>query len=225
MMKLYMHPGACSLSPHIVCRELRLEIETVMVDRATHRTSDGEDYLTINGTGYVPALMLDDGVVLTEGPAIVQFLADSVPDGRKLLSEPGSLARSRTQSRLNFITAELHKPMAMLFSAAYAPSHEAIRALVSNRLDWLNGQIGGPYLDGENFSVADAYLFACLNWSPWIGIDLARWMELSAFFSHVAARPAVREALRAESLHPQPGSIFFAPAADPAHRATAAVRP
>lgn len=224
-MKLYMHPGACSLSPHIVCRELGLEIETVMVDRANHRTSDGDDYLTINGTGYVPALMLDDGVVLTEGPAIVQFLADSVPDGRKLLPEPGSLARSRVQSRLNFITAELHKPMAMLFSAAYAPSHEAIRALVSNRLDWLNGQIGEPYLDGEGFSVADAYLFACLNWSPWIGIDLDRWPGLSIFFYHVAERPAVRETLRAEGLHPQPGSIFFAPTGDPAHRATAAVRP
>ncbi|CDZ55871.1 Glutathionine S-transferase [Neorhizobium galegae bv. orientalis] len=224
MMKLYMHPGACSLSPHIVCRELGLEIETIMVDRANHRTSDGDDYLAINGTGYVPALMLDDGAVLTEGPAIVQFLADSVPGGRKLLPESGSLARSRMQSRLNFITAELHKPMAMLFSAAYAPSHEAIRALVSNRLDWLNGRIGEPYLDGTGFSVADAYLFVCLNWSPWIGIDLGRWPKLSAFFSYVAERPAVREALRAEGLHEQPGSIFFAPAADQTHRA-AAVRP
>lgn len=224
-MKLYMHPGACSLSPHIVCMELGIEIELVPVDRAKHRTPDGKDYLAINGTGYVPALMLDDGAVLTEGPAIVQFLADGAPQGRRVLPEAGSFARNRIQSWLNFITSELHKPMAMLFNAAYAPAHESIHELVSKRLDWLSGRIGGPYLEGESFSVADAYLFVCLNWSPWIGIDLRRWPQLEAFFSSVSCRPAVREALLAEGLHPSSGNIFFAPKPGETSTTVPGVRP
>ncbi|WP_117193191.1 glutathione S-transferase N-terminal domain-containing protein [Rhizobium terrae] len=224
-MKLYMHPGACSLSPHIVCRELGLEVETVPVERGTYRLPDGGDYLGINGTGYVPALMLDDGAVLTEGPAIVQFLAASVASGRNLLPAVGSLERSRVQSWLNFITSELHKPMVMLFNAAYAPAHDPIRGLVSRRLDWLNGRIGGPYLEGEGFSVADAYLFVCLNWSPWIGIDLKTWPRLEAFFRAAAGRPAVQAALQAEGLHASPENIFFAPRAGEDHRAAAGVRP
>ena len=211
-MKLYMHAAACSLSPHIICRELGLDIELVQVDRQTHRTSNGEDYLAINGNGYVPALMLDDGKVLTEGPAIVQFLADSVPEGAALLPEVGNIRRNEVQSYLNFITAELHKPMVLLFNPIYSSVHEEIRALISKRLAWLNGRFAGPYLTGDAFTVADAYLFVCLNWSPWTNIDLKQWPALHGFMARVAARPKVREALQAEDLEAfDADGVYFAP--------------
>lgn len=213
-MKLYMHAAACSLSPHIVCRELDIDIELITVDRTTHRTSEGDDYFAINGNGYVPALVLDDGKVLTEGPVIVQFLADSAPNGRRMLPEVGSFARNQVQSLLNFITSELHKPMAMLFNADYATAHEAMRAVVHKRLDWINGRLAGPYLTGEDFTVADAYLFVCLNWSPWIKVDLDRFPALPAFMKRVAARPAVLTALSEEGLMAfDAGGNFFAPIA------------
>lgn len=211
-MKLYMHAAACSLSPHIVCRELGLDIELVQVDRQSHRTSKGEDYLAINGNGYVPALMLDDGKVLTEGPAIVQFLADSVPNGATLLPAVGDLRRNEVQSYLNFITAELHKPMVLLFNPIYSSVHGEIRALISKRLAWLNSRLTGPYLTGDAFTVADAYLFVCLNWSPWTDIDLKQWPALHGFMARVAARPKVRQALQAEDLEAfDAGGVYFAP--------------
>ncbi|EJZ20641.1 glutathione transferase GstA [Rhizobium sp. Pop5] len=213
-MKLYMHAAACSLSPHIICRELGLDIELIQVDRQTHRTSKGEDYLAINGNGYVPALMLDDGKVLTEGPAIVQFLADSVPHGGAMLPAVGDLRRNEIQSYLNFITAELHKPMVLLFNPIYAAVHEEIRTLISKRLAWLNGRLAGPYLTGDAFTVADAYLFVCLNWSPWTDIDLKQWPALHGFMARVAARPKVREALQAEDLQAfDADGVYFAPQA------------
>jgi glutathione S-transferase len=225
-MKLYMHAAACSLSPHIVCRELGLDIELVAVDRKTQRTSNGEDYRTINGNGYVPALMLDDGKVLTEGPSIVQFLADSSPASADLLPPPGTFERSEIQSYLNFITSELHKPMALLFNADYAAAHAGIRATIAKRLDWLNGRIAGPYLTGDAFTVADAYLFACLNWSPWIAIDLNTWPCLRAFVDAVAERPSVRAALEAEELEAfADGGTFFAPRAYLAGQSQAGVKP
>lgn len=219
-MKLYMHPGACSLSPHIVCRELGLPVELVAGDRTTHRTEDGEDYLRVNGNGYVPALVLEDGRALTEGPAIVQHLADLRPEAG-LLPPPGSVERSRVQSWLNFITAELHKPMVMLMLPAYAPARAAVAALVDKRLDWLAGQIAGSYLMGDRFTVADAYLFVCLNWSPRNGVDLARRPALEAFHRRVAGRPAVRAALAAEGLV-QRDDGFFGPR--PAEAAVAAAQ-
>ncbi|OBY07086.1 glutathione S-transferase [Rhizobium leguminosarum bv. trifolii] len=211
-MKLYMHAAACSLSPHIICRELGLDIELVQVDRQTHRTSDGEDYLAINGNGYVPALMLDDGKVLTEGPAIVQFLADSVPEGAAMLPDVGDIRRNEVQSYLNFIPAELHKPMVLLFNPIYSSVHGEVRALISKRLTWLNGRLAGPYLTGDAFTVADAYLFVCLNWSPWTDIDLKQWPDLHGFMARVAARPKVREALQAEDLEAfDADGVYFAP--------------
>jgi glutathione S-transferase len=156
--------------------------------------------------------MLDDGKVLTEGPAIAQFLADSTPDGARMLPPQGTFARNEIQSYLNFITSELHKPMAMLFSAALAGAHDGIRATVEKRLDWLSGRMAGPYLTGEDFTIADAYLFVCLNWVPWIDIDLDRWPTLQAFRQAVAARPSVQAALEAEELYPfEAGGTFFAP--------------
>ena len=220
-MKLYMHPAACSLSPHIVMRELGLPVELVAVDRKTHRTADARDYLTINGNGYVPVLGLEDGSTIMEGPAIVQFLADQRPEAG-LLPPAGSAERRRVQVWLNFITSELHKPMAMLFSPAYAPAATALRTHVSKRLDWLVTQLAGSFLAGERFTVADAYLFVCLNWSPWLSIDLVRWPALVAFMRRVAQRPKVQEALAAEDLVPRDCTgIFFAPRA----MAAAEVRP
>lgn len=225
-MKLYMHAAACSMSPHIISRELGLDIELVAVDRQTHRTSSGEDYLAINGNGYVPALMLDDGRVLTEGPVIAQFLADSTSEGARMLPPVGTFARSEVQSYLNFITSELHKPMAMLFNAALAGAHDGIRATIEKRLDWLTGRMTGPYLTGEAFTVADAYLFVCLNWAPWIKIELERWPALRAFMQAVAARPSVRDALEAEELGAfEAGGTFFAPQSYLAGRTSAGVKP
>jgi glutathione S-transferase len=211
-MKLYMHPAACSLSPHIVMRELGLPVELVPVDRKTLRTPAGEDFLAINGNGYVPVLGLEDGSTLMEGPAIVQFLADQRPEAG-LLPPPG-IERLRVQTWLNFVASELHKPMAMLFNPAYAPAAAALQAHVGKRLDWLATQLAGGFLAGERFTVADAYLFVCLNWSPWIGIDLARWPALGDFMRRVAGRPKVQEALAAEDLVPRDRTgIFFAPRA------------
>ena len=170
--------------------------------------------------------MLDDGTVLTEGPAIVQFLADGAPDGERLLPAAGSLARNQVQSWLNFITAELHKPMAMLLNPAYAGAHDGIRALVSKRLAWLDGRIAGPYLTGDAFTVADAYLFVCLNWSPWIAIDLRQWPAVHNLVARVGARPKVQDALQAEELAAfEANGTFFAPRSYLAGRAGAGARP
>ena len=226
-MKLYMHAGACSLSPHIVCREIELPIELIGVDRGTHRTSAGEDFTRISGNGYVPVLVLDDGEALTEGPAIVQYLADLNPDGA-LLPPHGTLARTRVQSWLNFVSTELHKPMAMLMQPAYAPAKQALLELVSKRLGWLSKHMIKPHLTGEPFTVADAYLFVCLNWSPWNGVELATWPALEDFMRRVGRRPKVKEALAAEGLGPYGDrGIFFAPTAQASASANApqGVRP
>jgi glutathione S-transferase len=212
-MKLYMHPGACSLSPHIVLRELGLPIDLIHVDRTTHRTDGGTDFHQINGNGYVPALELEDGTVLTEGPAIVQYLAGLRPDAA-LLPKPGTIARTRVQSCLNFITSELHKPMVFLLSPRYAAAREPVFELVEKRLGWLAAQLRGPYLMGETFTVADAYLFVMLNWSPWMGIDLGKWPTLLAYFERIGARPRVQDALAVEGLSPfEEEYTFYAPPA------------
>lgn len=208
-MKLYMHTAACSLAPHIVCRELGLDIELVPVDRTTHRTADGRDYLTINGNGYVPLLELDDGTRITEGPAIVQYLADLKPEAG-LAPPAGTMERVRLQSWLNFITAELHKPMAMQMYPEYAASREALRAHATKRFNWLSAELTGPYLLGERYSVADAYLFVCLNWTQFLKIDLSPWPNLTDLMRRVAARPAAQDALAAEGLVPSDsGGAYF----------------
>jgi glutathione S-transferase len=212
-MKLYMHAGACSLAPHIVCRELGLPVALVAVDRKTHKTPDGQDYLQINGNGYVPALQLDDGQVMIEGPAILQYLGGLKPE-ENLVPAAGTAERLALQSLLNFITAELHKPMAMMFYPDYAPVREVLKGHVAKRLDWIAPRLAGPFLTGETFTVADSYLFVCLNWLPFLGMDLTRWPALSAFMGEVGKRPKVREALAAEGLVPwRDEGIFFAPEA------------
>lgn len=201
-MKLYMHTAACSLSPHIVCRELGLDIELIAVERGTHRTADGRDFMDINGNGYVPLLELADGTRLMEGPAIVQYLADLKPEAG-LAPPAGTLERVHLQTWLNFVSTELHKPLAMQFHPAYAAAREGLAAHVTQRLTWLARELTGAYLMGAGFSVADAYLFVCLNWTQFLKFDLSPWPNLTDFMRRVVARPAVQQALAAEGLVPR----------------------
>ncbi len=200
-MKLYYAAGACSLSPHIVLNELDLPYDLIRVDLATHQTADGLDYTAINAKGYVPALQLDDGQLLTEGPAIVQYLADRKP-AADLLPPAGTLERARVQEWLTFIGTELHKNFSPLFSqTASADWKAAALANVERRLAYVDQALSGrDYLTGNSFCVADAYLFTVVNWTRFVKIDLARWPVLAAFQQRVMARPAVQAALREEGL-------------------------
>jgi glutathione S-transferase len=200
-MKLYYSPGACSLSPHIVMREAGIPVQLVKVDLQTKKTEDGADFRTINSKGYVPALELPDGQRLTEGPAIVQYLADQAPT-RGLLPAGGTVERYRVQEWLNFISTELHKQFSPLFDPASEPTLKARQAeRLGTRFDWLTKQLGSrDYLMGNAFTVADAYLFTVLSWTGHVGIDLAKWPVLAAYSARVAGRPQVREALKAEGL-------------------------
>jgi glutathione S-transferase len=200
-MKLYYSPGACSLSPHIVLEEAGLPYEPVLASTKTHKLQDGTDYYTINPKGYVPLLELDDGQRLTEGPAIVQYLADLVP-GKNLAPANGTMARYRLQEWLNFITSELHKGIGGMFNPAMPEEGKAVmRARATDRLKWVDNQLAGKaYVMGDTFSVADAYLFTVARWSMRVGIDIAGLPELRAYLVRVAARPAVQAAMKAEGL-------------------------
>ena len=200
-MKLYYSPGACSLSPHIVAREAGLDIELVKADTKTKKMSDGGDYWQVNPKGYVPALELDDGQLLTEGPAIVQYLADRNP-ASALAPAAGTMERYRLQEWLNFITSEIHKSYSPLFNpAASADWKAAAKANLEKRFAFVADKLAGrSYLLGEQFTVADAYLFTVANWGQWVGIDIGQWPALKAHHARVAARPKVQEALKAEGL-------------------------
>ena len=199
-MKLYYAPGTCSLSPHIVAREARLPLTLVRVDSRNKTTESGEDYRAINPKGYVPLLELDNGVRLSEGPAIVQYLADLAP-ASKLAPANGTLERYQLQEWLNFITSEVHKQFSPLFDATMPDeAKEKFRNRLATRFDWIAGQLKGrDYLMGS-FTVADAYLFVVLGWTKFTGPDLARWPVLQEYVARVAARPHVQEALKAEGL-------------------------
>jgi glutathione S-transferase len=200
-MQLYYSPGACSLASHITLREAGLPVELKKTDTKTKKLEDGSDYYAVNSKGAVPALRLDDGQVLTEGPAILQYLADQKPES-KLAPRAGTLERYRLLEWLNFITSEVHKGFSPLFNPAADPKvKEYAQQNVEKRFDWLNKQLTGKqYLTGEQFTIADAYLFVVANWSNFVGIDLGRWPALKAFQDRVAARPKVQEALDAEGL-------------------------
>jgi len=200
-MKLYYSPGACSLSPHIVLRESGLKFEPVQASTKTHKLQDGTDFYTINPKGYVPVLELDNGERLTEGPAIVQYIADQVPD-RKLAPANGTFDRARLQEWLNFTTSEIHKTYSPLFNPAVPEEYKAMaKAKLVDRYRWVDEQLEGKsFLLGDSFSVADAYLFTVTNWAKHVGIDLSGFKNLSAFMGRVAARPAVQEAMKAEGL-------------------------
>lgn len=200
-MKLYYKAGACSLSPHIALREAGIEFEMEAVDLPTKRTASGADFTQINAKGYIPALVLDNGKVLTEGAAIVQYIADLKPESG-LAPANGSEARYELQSLLSYISSELHKPMGSLFNPAQSQDWKATaQALLSKRLDWLVGELGErEYLLGDRFSVADGYLFTVLGWAGLVGFSLDPWPSLQAYRARIGARPKVVEALKAEGL-------------------------
>jgi glutathione S-transferase len=200
-MKLYFAPGACSLSPHIVLEEAGLAAETEQVNNQEKKTKSGKDYWTINPKGQVPALQLDSGEMLTEGPVIVQYLADQKP-GSGLVPPAGSIERYRVQEWLNFITSELHKSFGPIFRPTTPDAYKTIsKENLGKRFDWIDKQLAGrQYLMGDKFTVADAYLFTVLRWTARIEIDLGKWPNLKAYADRVAARPKVQAAMKAEGL-------------------------
>ena len=199
-MKLYYSPGACSLSPHITLRESGLPFDLVLASTKTHRLADGTDYYAVNPKGYVPLLELDDGERLSEGPAIVQYVADLVPD-KRLAPAAGSFERYRAQEWLNFIGTELHKGFGPLFKPDTPEAYKPIaRDKLQQRLVWVDGQLAGrSYLMGEDYGVADGYLYVITRWARAMGFDLTPLANLSAFAARMEARPAVQAALQAEA--------------------------
>jgi glutathione S-transferase len=199
-LKLYMLPGACSLSPHILLRELGLPFELDRVDPKTGKTASGETYKDVNPLGYVPALRLDDGQVLTECVAIAEYLADRKPESN-LAPAPGTMDRYRLIEQLNFIATELHKGFSPLFNPSLPePVRNATIDRLVGRLAHVDARLANrPYLLGETFTVADAYLFTILTWLPHVKLDIARFPALVRYAERVRARPAVTEALRVEN--------------------------
>ena len=200
-MKLYYSPGACSLSPHIALREAGLPVTLAKVDLKAKTVEGGENFLDVNPKGYVPALRLDDGQVLTEGPAIVQYIADLQP-GSGLAPAAGTTERYRLQEWLNFVSTEVHKPMGSMFNPAQTKEwKEAVQAGLAKRLDWLESELSGrDYLMGKAFTVVDGYLFTVLGWGKYVGFDLGKWPAVGRYLGRIAGRPAVAEALKAEGL-------------------------
>ncbi|GAA2878736.1 glutathione S-transferase [Aminobacter niigataensis] len=204
-MKLYYATGTCSLSPHIVAFEagISLDIERVDIFKKPHVTSTGHDFTKVNPNGYVPVLELDDGSLLTEGAAIVQYLADLRPEA-KLAPAAGTRERYELQSWLNFVASELHKMYSpWLFHPEYgAQAQEVARGKIAERLASVESHLAGtgPYLMGETFTAADAYLFTIVGWSDFAKVDLSAFPRLRAFMDRVGARPMVREAMRAEGM-------------------------
>ncbi|MGH8209452.1 MAG: glutathione transferase GstA [Steroidobacteraceae bacterium] len=200
-MELFYAPGACSLSPHIVLREAGLPFKLCKVDLGSKTIEGGGSYLEVNPKGYVAALRTNQGRVLTEGPAIVQYLADQNQDAQ-LAPKAGTWERYQLQEWLNFITSELHKTFSPLFNKSASQDwKDAATANLKKRFDWLTTQLKDKsYLTGEHFTVADAYLFTMLHWTGFVGIDLGAWPVLKEYYARVAARPKVQEALRAEGL-------------------------
>ncbi|HAT41196.1 MAG TPA: glutathione transferase GstA [Rheinheimera sp.] len=200
-MKLFYAPGACSLASHIALEEAGLKFEIARVNLRTKQLTDGSDYRQIQPFGYVPALQLKNGEVLTEGPAILQYIADQAP-GAALAPVNGSFARYRLQSALNFIGTELHKNFSPLFDPSTVDAaKDAARARLDLRLTQLQESMSDqPFMLGDQFTIADAYLFVCLNWSGLVGYDLSKFDKLTAYVARVAQRPSVQAAMRAEGL-------------------------
>ena len=201
-MKLYFSPGACSFSPHIALREAGVDFELVKVDLKNHKlAANGGDYLAINPKGYVPVLELDNGERLSEGPAIVQYIADLKPE-LGLAPAAGSFERYRLQEWLAFINSEVHKGFSPLFNPATPADYKpTVLAQLRKRFEWVEKELGGKdYLTGAQFCVADAYLFTVSNWAGHVGLELGDLPQLQAYRQRVGSRPAVQAAMRAEGL-------------------------
>ncbi|MEZ5893242.1 MAG: glutathione transferase GstA [Parvularculaceae bacterium] len=202
-MKLYYLQGACSLASHIALVEAGETVTLEKVDKATKRTASGEDYLKVNPNGYVPALKLASGDILTEGPAILEYIADTHP-AAKLAPASGTIERARVNALLSFAGSELHKAFTPLFAspAPEGAAREAAIEKVAKRLGYIESLLsdGRSYLTGGQFTIADAYVFVVANWSNFVGVDLKQWPNTAAFVARVAARPAAQKALAAEGL-------------------------
>ncbi|NBN62592.1 glutathione transferase GstA [Microvirga tunisiensis] len=200
-MKLYFSPGACSLATHIVLRELGLGFDTERVDTKTKVTASGANFYDVNPDGYVPALQLGNGEVLTEGAAILQYLADQHPQAN-LAPAPGTWERTQLHRQLNFIAAELHKSFSPLFRGAEGEARKAAIDTLGVKFAHFDRLFadGRPYVLGDTFSVADAYLFTVLGWTRFVQVDLSAWPVLVAYMERIAARKAVQDALVAEGL-------------------------
>ncbi len=201
-MKLYYKPGACSLASHIALHEIRAEFDIDQVDTAAQKTETGEDFGDINPKGVVPVLKLADGEILTEGPAILQYIAEQNP-AAGLAAEAGSLARTRVQEYLNYTGTELHNSFGPMFSPnASDEDKEAQKDVIGGKLDYVNDLLsdGREYLVDNKFTVADAYLFVVANWTNFVGIDLNKWSHVADFVKRVASREKVQAALKAEGL-------------------------
>lgn len=200
-MKLYYMPNACSLASNIALREAGLKFELVKVDRKTRQAADGLDYKEINPKNYVPALALDNGELLTENVAVLQYIADRNP-AAKLAPPAGTLERYRLMEWLSFINSEIHKTFSPMFRAeAPEGAKEWARTVLALRLEYLQGALGSKsYLMGEQFTIADAYLFTVLGWGSHVNFDIGRWPQLKRLHERVAARPHTVEALKSEGL-------------------------
>jgi glutathione S-transferase len=200
-VKLYYYPGACSMAVHIALREAGIAFDLFKVEFPKHQTASGEDYYKINPKGYVPALRLDDGQVLTEDAVLLQYVADLKPDSG-LAPRAGTMERYRLMEWLNFIASEVHKTLGALFNPKITPEWKEDRiALFGRRCDFLVKALGSkPYLMGDKFTIADAYLFTILGWTNLFKLDMSRWPVLSSYADRIAARPTVKEAMKAEGL-------------------------
>ena len=200
-MKLYYSPGACSLSPHIALCEAGMKFDLVKTALKTHTLADGSDYYQVNAKGQVPLLELDDGARLSEGPAILQYIADHAP-ASGLAPAAGTMERYRVQEWLNFITSELHKGFSPLFNPAMPQeAKEIFAAKLKERFAYVDARLeGSDYLTGKAFSVADAYLFTITNWAATVGVDITGFKNVEAFRARMLARPAVQAAMKAEGL-------------------------
>ncbi len=200
-MKLYYYPGACSMVVHIALREAGMAFDLDKVDLAKHQTANGEDYYKINPKGYVPALGLDDGQMLTEDAVLLQYVADQKP-ASGLAPQAGTMERYRLMEWLNFISSEMHKTLGALFNPKITPEWKEDRiALFGRRCDYIVKALGSrPFLMGDQFTIADAYLFTILGWASLFKLDMSKWPTLSDYAGRIAARPAVKEAMKAEGL-------------------------
>jgi len=200
-MKLYYSPGACSLASHIALYETGLPFEIDRLIKTTKMTVGGEDFMQINPKGYVPTIKLDDGSILTEGAAVLQYIADQKPDSG-LAPKAGTMERYRLQEWLTFISSELHKSFSPFFNKDTTEDVKTnARNHLTKRLGYVETQLANkPYLMGDHFTVADAYLFVVVNWSNIVGFDLAPFPRINEYIARIVARPAVHAAMKAESL-------------------------
>jgi len=199
-MKLYYSPGACSLAPHIIMREIGLDIELVKVDLHTKITEDGDDFFAVSPLGRVPALQINPQDTLTESVAVLQYLSDQNPD-KNLAPKNGTLARARLQEILNFLTSDLHPAFGPLFAPSSDSEKQKAVEKIELKFNHINTFLAGKtYLIEENFSIADAYLYAIASWTFPTGLGMDKWPNLATFFGRVSERSSVMAAMQAEGL-------------------------